>query len=193
ERGGTLALAEGAEVPFPESLQALIAARLDTVSSDRKALLQDAAVVGKVFWAEPLVAMGGRDAPEVAEALHDLARKELIRPSRVSSMEGQDEFAFWHVLVRDVAYAQLPRAARAVKHREVAAWIEESGGGRVEDHAEVLAHHYTRALRLAEACGESELAAELQAPALRFLVAAGDRALGLDVAGAETSFRRALD
>src|SRR5439155_23354296 len=144
ERTGTLGLAEGAEVPFPDSLQALIAARLDTVAPDRKAMLQDAAVVGKVFWAGALVAMGGRESREVAQALDELSRKELIRPSRVSSMQGQREFAFWHVLVRDVAYGQIPRADRAVKHRAVAAWIEESGGGRVEDHAEVLAHHYTR-------------------------------------------------
>ncbi len=193
ERGGTLALAEGAEVPFPESIQALIAARLDLLAPDRKALLQDAAVVGKVFWSGPLAAMGDRAPAEVADVLEELVRRELIRPSRVSSMEGESEFGFWHVLVRDVAYGQIPRAARAVKHRAVAAWIEESARGRVEDHAGILAHHYTRALRLAEACGEVGLASELEGPALRFLVAAGDRALGLDVAGAEMDYDRALD
>ena len=73
-------LAEGVEVP--ESVQALIAARLDTLSQDRKSLLQDAAVVGKVFWAGALAEMGEREPREVELALHELARKELVRPAR---------------------------------------------------------------------------------------------------------------
>jgi predicted ATPase len=76
------------EVPFPDSVQALIAARLDTLSQERKSLLQDAAVIGKVFWAGALGEMGARDAREVEQDLHELARKELVRPARTSSMEG---------------------------------------------------------------------------------------------------------
>ena len=61
-------------------------------------------------------------------------------------MQGEDEYSFWHVLVRDVAYGQLPRAARAAKHRAAAEWIERIAGERVGDHAELLVHHYERAL-----------------------------------------------
>ena len=72
--------AGGREVP--DSVQALIAARLDTLSPDRKSLLQDAAVLGKVFWAGALAEMGGRDPREVEQTLHELSRKELVRPAR---------------------------------------------------------------------------------------------------------------
>src|SRR4051794_29744941 len=114
----------GDGIAFPDSVQALIAARLDTLSAERKGLLQDAAVLGKVFWAGALAAMGGADEREIELALHELSRRELVRPARRSTMEGEQEYAFWHVLVRDVAYEQIPRAARIRKHRAAAAWIE---------------------------------------------------------------------
>ncbi len=178
---------------LPESLQALIAARLDTLSPERKTLLQDAAVIGKVFWAGALAEIGGRDPSEVELALHELARKELVRPARTSSMEGESECAFWHLLVRDVAYGQIPRAERARRHRSAAAWIERKAGERVEDLAEVLAHHYLQALDLAAAAGDTEQVEELAAPARHFLALAGERALGLDAAQAEARLARALE
>ena len=107
-------------------------------------------------------------------------------------MEGEAEYAFWHVLARDVAYSQLPRASRATRHVAAAAWIESKAPERVEDLADVLAYHYTTALELARAAGQTEQAAELEAPALRFLSLAGERALGLDTAAALASFERAL-
>ena len=106
--GSSWELREGAEVPFPDSVQALIAARLDTLPADTKSMLADAAVVGKVFWAGAIAQMGDRDLAEVTESLRELSRKELVRPTRRSSIEGEAEYAFWHVLARDVAYGQLP-------------------------------------------------------------------------------------
>ncbi len=182
-----------AESELPDSLQALIAARLDTLPSDRKSLLQDAAVLGKVFWVGALAEIGGRDPGELELSLHELARKELVRPARVSSMEGESEYSFWHLLVRDVAYGQIPRAERARRHRSAAIWIERQAGERVEDLAEVLAHHYLQALELAEAAGDTEQAEEIALPARRFLALAGERALGLDTAQAEARLARALE
>ena len=124
KKGSSWELREGAEVPFPDSVQALIAARLDTLSADTKSMLADAAVVGKVFWAGAVAQMGDRDPTEVTETLRELSRKELVRPVRRSSMQGEVEYGFWHVLARDVAYAQLPRAARASRHIAAARWIE---------------------------------------------------------------------
>ena len=152
------------QMELPDSLQALIAARLDTLPPERKSLLQDAAVLGKVFWVGALAEMGGRDRDELELALHELVRKELVRPARLSSMEGENEYSFWHLLVRDVAYGQIPRAERARRHRAAAAWIERKAGERVEDLAEVLAHHYLQALELAEAAGDTEQAEELALP-----------------------------
>ena len=183
-------LAEAAEVP--DSVQALIAARLDTLSAERKALLQDASVLGKVFWAGALCAMGGRDPQEMTQSLHELARKELVRSSRTSSMAGEVEYGFWHVLVRDVAYGQIPRAARADKHRAAAAWIEQQAGERAEDLSDVLAYHYLTALELAQAARQAVETQELEARAIHYLALSGERALPLDVTSAEQSLARAL-
>jgi class 3 adenylate cyclase/tetratricopeptide (TPR) repeat protein len=192
-RDRAVALADGAEVAFPESIQALIAARLDLVTPERKRVLQDGAVIGRVFWSGAVAAMGVRDHVQVTEALGELARKQLIRPAPVSSMEGQTEYVFWHALVRDVAYAQIPRLSRAERHLAAAAWIEEAAVDRVEDHAEVLAHHYTQAMRLAGAAGRPGEVERLRPPALRFLVMAGDRALGLNVGRAQAHYSEALE
>jgi tetratricopeptide (TPR) repeat protein len=178
---------------LPETVQALIAARLDTLPPERKSLLQDAAVIGKVFWASAVAEMGGLDPAEVELALHELARKELVRPARTSSMGGEREYSFWHLLVRDVAYSQIPRAERSRRHRSAAEWIERKADERVEDLAEVLAHHYLQALELAEAVGDTAEAEALAGPARRFLALAGERALGLDTAQAEARLARALD
>ena len=172
---------EDAGTEVPDSVQAIIAARLDTLPADRKSLLQDAAVVGKVFWAGALAAMGDRDPSDVTQALHELARKELVRPVRASSMAGEQEYTFWHALVRDVCYAQIPRLARAARHQAAAAWIELAVGERVADLADVLAYHYLAALELHEAAGDREQQADLRAHAVRSLGLAGARALVLDV------------
>jgi class 3 adenylate cyclase len=181
------------EIILPDSVQALIAARLDTLSPERKSLLQDAAVLGKVFWAGAVAEIGGRDAAEVELTLHELSRKELVRPARASSMEGENEYVFWHLLVRDVAYSQIPRAERARRHRSAAAWIERKAGDRVEDLAEVLAYHYLQALELADAAGDVQQAEDLALPARHFLGLAGERALGLDTVQAEARLARALE
>ena len=107
-------------------------------------------------------------------------------------MAGEAEYAFWHILARDVAYNQLPRASRATRHVAAARWIESKAPERVEDLADVLAYHYSTALDLARAAGETDQATELEAPALRFLGLAGERALGLDTVAALASFERAL-
>ena len=179
-------------VEVPDSVQALIAARLDTLPADRKSLLQDASVLGKVFWSGALAAMGDCSRADVEQALHDLTRKELVRSARTSSMEGEHEYGFWHVLVRDVCYGQIPRAARAARHQAAAAWIEEQAGERVEDLADVLAHHFQSALELSQAAGGGDWE-ELQARAVHYLALAGERALSLDVEHAERQLALALE
>jgi class 3 adenylate cyclase len=178
------------EIPVPENVQALIAARLDTLSPERKAMLQDAAVLGKVFWAGAVAEMRGLPDREVRDDLHELARKELLRPARRSSVEGEAEYAFQHLLIRDVAYGQIPRAARAAKHRAAAAWIERMAGERVADSAELLAYHYEQALALVRATGED--ASDLEAQARRFLLMAAERAARLDALRVKDYLRRAL-
>ncbi|HEY8777270.1 MAG TPA: AAA family ATPase [Gaiellaceae bacterium] len=170
------------ELPLPETVQGIIAARLDSLASDEKALLQDAAVIGKVFW------LGVLDATE--QQLQPLRQKEFVQRARRSSVEGETEYAFKHALVRDVAYGQIPRAERSRKHLRAAEWIESLG--RPEDHAEMVAHHYVNALELARASGQDDAAlVDRVRAALRD---AGDRAMTLNaLPQAEAYFRQALD
>ena len=77
-------------------------------------------------------------------------------------MEDEVEYSFWHALVRDVAYAQIPRAGRARRHQAVAEWIEALAGERVGDLAELIAHHYTQALAHARAAREPDLGADCE-------------------------------
>ena len=189
--GATVRLT-AADTVLPDSIQTLIAARLDTLPPEGRALLQDAAVVGTVFWSGALFAIGGRDPAATEATLGELARRAFIRAASRSSVAGEGEYAFWHTLTREVAYGQLPRAARIAKHRAVAAWIERVAGDGIADHAELLAHHYLTALELARAARAAEETAALHGPARRFLVLAGDRAMTLDVARADVHYRRAL-
>jgi class 3 adenylate cyclase/tetratricopeptide (TPR) repeat protein len=193
QEAGTWRMVDGADVRFPDSIQSLIAARLDTLTPTNKAVLQDASVIGRVFWSGAVATMGDRDREPPRKALDELSRKDLILLEAPSAIEGETQYAFWHALVRDVCYSQIPRASRATRHRAAALWIERVAGERLEDLAEVLAHHYLTALDLATAAGRKEEATELEAGTLRFLVLAGDRALGLDVARAEQHYARALE
>ena len=182
------------DLGVPVTVQAVISARLDSLGAERKALLQDAAVIGKVFWAEAVAAVSGRDERTVQAALVDLAHRDLVRPARASSLEGKREFAFTHLLVRDVAYGQIPRAERARKHRLVAEWLEATVGERVADHAELLAYHYSEALALATAAGSTTAETEpLRAAAVRMLLAAAKRAKDLDVHRWIEHLERALE
>ena len=136
------------DLPLPETLQGIVAARLDGLSAGEKAVLQDASVVGKVFWTGAL----SRDEGVAIPLLHFLERKGFLIRQRRSSVESEGEWAFAHMILRDVAYGQIPRAERAHKHRETAEWIGSLG--RPEDHAELLAFHWSSALELARAAGQ---------------------------------------
>jgi tetratricopeptide (TPR) repeat protein len=180
------------DLPLPDTVQALIAARLDTLAPEHKTLLQCAAVFGKVFWPGALAAMGAGGEEEVRRGLEQLHRKELIRAARRSAVEGEPEYSFWHALVQEVAYAQIPRTSRSRRHRAAAEWIQALAGDRVADRAELIAYHFTQALVHARAAGEADLAG-LEGSTREALVLAGDATMGLDVGRAETYYRQALE
>jgi tetratricopeptide (TPR) repeat protein len=129
---------------LPTTVQAIISARLDALPRGQRQVLQDAAVIGRIFWRGPLAALQGDDAGLDA-ALDDLERRDLIRRQPGSSAPGDREFIFKHVLTREVAYGTLPRAARRERHGAVAAFIERTSGDRVRESASILAHHYREA------------------------------------------------
>jgi class 3 adenylate cyclase len=180
------------QVSLPDSVQAVIAARLDALPPEQKALLADAAVVGGVFWDGALLAQAEREAQDLEQQLSGLLERRLIRRIRQSSMEGEREYVFAHALAREVAYGQQTRGARARKHAAVADWLEEKAGPAAEDSSSILTYHCMTALDLARAAGEEELVAELTAPAVRRVTLAGERALRLDVEAARRYFEWGL-
>jgi tetratricopeptide (TPR) repeat protein len=134
--------------------------------------------------------VSGLDRQTVDDVLRSLARKELVRRLGASAVADELQYSFHHALVRDVAYAQIPRAERARKHRLAAEWIEALG--RPEDHSETIAYHYLQALDYARGSGQPT--DDFAAGARAALHDAGDRALALSsFASAERFYAAALD
>ena len=126
-------------VSLPNSIRGLLAARLDALPRDERSLLLDAAVVGKTFWRGALEAMCEGDG--LGERLIALERRDLIRRDMVSSFEGDQQYSFTHVLIRDAAYELLPRARRRERHAQVAQFFEQSTAELGEATA-ALARHW---------------------------------------------------
>jgi class 3 adenylate cyclase/tetratricopeptide (TPR) repeat protein len=140
-------LASGTPVRIPDTVQGVLAARMDLLGPTEKRVLQSAAVVGKVFWLSPVGRLLNGDGEHLDEVLERLRDRGLILARLSSSIVGEREFSFKHVLTRDVAYESLPRRDRAVAHARVAEWIEASAGERRRELVELLAHHYSEAYR----------------------------------------------
>ena len=137
------------EVAIPDTIQGVLAARIDLLVPEEKRALQAAAVVGRVFWTGAVgVVVDGQGPPEAVDELLDrVERRELVLSRLSSSMSGQREYIFKHVLTRDVTYESLPRRDRAEAHARVAQWIEETVGERRMEFVELLAHHFVEAHR----------------------------------------------
>jgi class 3 adenylate cyclase len=154
--GGLLERAEGrwrmsaepAALEIPATVQGVILARIDLLSPSERRALQQASVIGRVFWRGALATLVGAD--DLDEILHTLCRRELVVEQLSSSIASEAEYVFKHGLTHDVAYGSLPRRDRAQAHRAVAAWIEEVSGTRSAEAAELLAHHYDVAFSLSQ-------------------------------------------
>jgi class 3 adenylate cyclase/tetratricopeptide (TPR) repeat protein len=174
-------------LPLPDSVQAVIAARMDALPPREKAVVHDAAVVGRTCWTGALAALSGEPRFALDGSLQALERKEFLRREPASSVPSETAYSFHHVLVRDVAYGQIPRVRRSEKHRRTAEWLETLRSSR-EDLAELIAHHYASALQLARETGvEADGLAERARRALR---EAGERASRLNATAAAAGFFR---
>ena len=162
---------------LPTSIRAIVAARLDALPSRERAVLRDASVMGRIFWRGALQRLGHTNG--LSEVLGSLEQRDLVRREAVSRIQGEQQFTFKHVLIRDVAYQRLPRAERRERHATVARFLEET---TAESGAApgALAHHWREA-------GDHERAAG-------YLVAAGDRAgMGWAKERAASLYREALE
>src|SRR5436853_3727524 len=111
-------------------------------------------------------------------------RSTLFPYTTLFRSPGEPEYAFTHALIREVAYARIPRAQRARRHLAAGRWIERASGDRGEDRSEMLARHFATAVDLAQAAGESDVAESARFPAIRWLMTAAERASRLDARGA---------
>src|SRR3954452_18071635 len=165
---------------LPESVHAVLAARLDSLSAPERRVLQHASVVGQTFWDGSLTGLEDEEGIDLSEALTGLEEKDLVVSSPGSRLAGEHEYAFKHVLIRDVAYSTLPKAVRARKHALVAAFIEDRAADRSEGVVAMVADHYGRAAALGANAdvGGTELQ-QINDKALAALEAAGDAAASL--------------
>ncbi len=183
----------GALSALPQSVQAVVAARIDALSPEAKSALMDAAVIGAAFWRGALEALTGPAGGSVAENLAQLADRQLVRRVRQPLVQGEEEYAFCHGMVREVAYGELPRAVRARKHVAFARWLEGKVGDRARgDLCDVLAWHYGAAAELSRAAGDREVEGRAVDAAVAYLTVSGERAMALDVRAAARHFERAL-
>ena len=167
-------------VDVPRSIHALIAARLDSLPADEKSIVQDASVAGRIFWVGSVASLSGRSRDEARAVLGRLRVKEIIIPRDPPAFSNEVEFSFRHVLIRDVAYDSLPKSLRADKHVAVARWAEDQAGERRDEIAELLATHYTEALRYLDELGETNgRRSGLVSGAYRWARSAGERAYRL--------------
>jgi class 3 adenylate cyclase len=177
----------------PDSVQGVLAARVDLLPPAEKAALQAASVIGRVFWTGPVYEL----VPEFRPDLRVLEDRDFVRRRAGSTISGETEYAFKHQLTREVAYAGLPKAKRARLHVAFAAWLEQFGGGR-DEHAPLLAHHYAEAVRTADAnvawAGAEADLARFRMIAVTWLQRAAELAVGrYDMDDALELLHRALE
>ncbi len=163
---------EGAAGRIPDTLQALIAARIDRLPPDAKRVLQRASVAGRVFW-PGAVAHLSEDLDEVDSALGNLTQRDFVVRELRSTISDEEAYRFKHVLIREVAYGGLAKSRRAVYHERFAEWLRERAG---EELLEIRAYHLDHAVTLlAELDGEPPELLAREAAAT--LAKAGKRAL----------------
>ncbi len=144
--------------PLPTTIRGIVTARLDALPQGERSVLLDAAVAGKVFWRGALVDETG-DQTRLSEHLSALEQRDLIRRETVSAIEGDQQFVFKHVLIRDIAYEMLPRAHRRQRHAQVAMFIEQQRD-EFGEAASQLARHWREAGRNDRAVQYYTIAAE---------------------------------
>ncbi|MGQ0670628.1 MAG: ATP-binding protein [Actinomycetota bacterium] len=166
------------DVVIPDTVQAVLAARIDLLAPAEKRTLQSAAVVGRVFWPGPVGRLLNGERGELDDVLGRLEDRELVLERLGSALAGEREFMFKHILTRDVAYESLPRRDRGRAHAAVAEWIEATAGERRGEFAELLAYHYEEAHRGERegARGDAGLTEELREKAFRALLLASEDA-----------------
>ena len=138
------------DVPIPTTVQGLISSRLDRLEPKEKQLAHHASVIGAVFWAGAVARLGAGDAaPEDPQpGLSELERRDFVAHLKVSTVEDDEEYSFNHILMRDVAYGQVPKGRRAQLHLGFTEWVN-SLPSSADEFVEIVAWHLEQACLLA--------------------------------------------
>jgi class 3 adenylate cyclase/tetratricopeptide (TPR) repeat protein len=177
----------GDELEIPPTIQGLLAARLDRLSAEERAVIERASVVGKRFWEVPVAYLSPENARSTVGAeIQQLMRKGLVLSDR-PVVPGEEGYRFGHLLIRDAAYAGISKKERADLHERFARFIEENAGERLSEVEEILGYHLEQAFRYVnELSPGAERGGELARKAGDRLGAAGGRALARGDASAAT-------
>lgn len=191
---GHWALAQDlSRLSIPATIQALLTARLDRLESEERAVIQRAAVVGRVFWWGAVAELSSAELrPQVSHHLQSLLRKELIQPD-YTELGPEDAFRFAHLLIRDAAYQGIPKGLRAELHEQLVRWLEERTKDRAGEFEEIIGYHLESAYEALLELGSTNPHIEaLGSRAAAALASAGQRALARgDMPAAVTLLSRA--
>jgi class 3 adenylate cyclase/tetratricopeptide (TPR) repeat protein len=179
------------ELHVPATIQALLAARIDRLAPDERAVIERAAIEGRMFHRGAVTELlPEQQRAGVGSLLIALLRKEFIRPDS-ALFPADDGFRFGHILIRDAAYDGVPKQLRADLHERYADWLQAKAGDRVAEYEEILGYHLERAYGYRAELGRVD--AELGGRAGERLRAAGERALARgDMPAAHDLLERAL-
>ena len=183
------------ELPVPTSVQGLISSRLDRLARGEKQLAHHAAVIGPVFWAGAVVHLGVRNGTQPDDprpGLGELERRDFVAHQAVSTVAGEDEYAFMHILMRDVAYGQVPKGRRAQLHLRFSDWVTVVRG-KGDEFVEIVAWHLEQACGLSREVARSPIEPPIRqaADALAKAASRAERREGLREAN--RYYTRALD
>jgi tetratricopeptide (TPR) repeat protein len=169
---------EDGDLSVPETIQALLAARIDRLLPEERAVVERGSIEGRIFHRTAVAQLlSEQERAQVGSHLIALVRKGLIRPSS-PLFEADDGFRFGHILIRDAVYEAVPKQLRAELHLRHTGWLEAKAGDRVGEYEEIVAYHLEQAYRYRAELGRRD--AELGLRAGERLTAAGERALARD-------------
>jgi class 3 adenylate cyclase/tetratricopeptide (TPR) repeat protein len=150
---------DAGELPIPTSVQGLISSRLDRLATAEKQLAHHASVIGAIFWAGAVAHLGPREGPQAGDprtGLAELERRDFVAHQAASTVADDDEYAFKHILMRDVAYGQLPKGRRAELHLRFFEWVTALPGS-ADEFVEIVAWHLEQACRLSREVAKSPI------------------------------------
>ena len=180
QQGSAYELAGPVEaLEVPETLHALIAARLDGLDPDERRVLEDGAVLGKTFTRQAVSALSGIDDERLGPLLEALVRKEVLGVQADARSPEHGQYGFLQDLVRHVAYGTLSRHERRIRHLAAADYLTVAFPAELDEVIEVVASHYVNAF---EAVPDAEDATEIKRRAVEMLAQAGERAASLAAA-----------